>query len=196
MGFLLDLLQAATGEASLSGALGHWRQAVSESIDALTERTAILPAPAPVPVRELDVIETERGLVLQTVTIDTDVVLDFVRFSQGQVSYDPGLGIYTLVPGRLYELDAGGAVANFTDADAGFLRISWVDAATNAPLPTEITGIYKPSTQTNPSSNGGRTRAVFRPTGATDSRVKLRVTDATGSADITLFFGAIVKELR
>lgn len=210
MGKFFDLLQAAAGESSLAGAIGRWRQAISEQADtaiassaqiaalssqvaALSTELAALSALA----SELDILGTKRsGLDQVGVAIDTDVVLNNLIFKRGAVSYDSNTGVYTLVPLRVYELDAGGAVANFSSAAGGFLEIAWVNAVTNAPIPTNVSGIYKPSTQVNPSSNGGRTHTVFIPTGDGDAQVKLRVLDATGIADISTFFGCVVKQLR
>ncbi|RPJ82450.1 MAG: hypothetical protein EHM13_08885, partial [Acidobacteria bacterium] len=42
MGKLLDLLQAAAGEASLRSLLGRWRQEVSQAVDEATERVVLI----------------------------------------------------------------------------------------------------------------------------------------------------------
>lgn len=204
MGKILDLLQAAAGEASLNNLLGRWRQGISvdlddaqSTIDILKAQVSNIASVAASLLTELDVIGTKRsGADQPGLTTGSDVVLNNLVFKRGAVSYDFDTGVYTLIPGRIYELDAGGAVANFSSAAGGFLEIAWVNAITNATIPTNVSGIYKPSTQTNASSNGGRTHAVFFVAGGGDENVKLRVLDATGTADISTFFGCVVKQLR
>jgi hypothetical protein len=182
MGRILEFLTRAAGVAALSGPLGRWRQLVSKTLDDL--QTA----------GTLDVIET-RGSGPQTVSNGTDVLLPDTKFSNGSIAYSAATGIYTLVPGKLYELDAGGLLDNFSNTTAGFIRISWCDTDNN-PLASELPGFYKPTTSTVASSDGGRSRAVFRPANATEARVKLRVVSATGTAEVGPFFGSVIKELR
>jgi hypothetical protein len=197
MGKILDFLQAAAGEASLHTLLGKWRSAISQEVDIQKAQITNVTNVSQSLLTELDVIGTKRGGADQVgVTTGSDVVLNNLIFTRGATQYDPNTGIYTLIPGRIYELDAGGAVSNFSSPAGGFLEIAWVYAATNTPIVTNVSGIYKPSTQVNASSNGGRTHAVFVPGGDGDENVKLRVVDSTGTADISLFFGCVVKQLR
>jgi len=197
MGKILDLLQAAAGEASLHTLLGKWRSAISQEVDIQKSQISSISIISQSLLTELDVIGTKRsGLDQIGVTTGSDVILNNLVFTRGAIAYDSNTGIYTLIPGRIYELDASGSVANFSSATGGFLEIAWVNAATNAPIPTNVSGIYKPSTQTNASSNGGRTHAVFIPGGDGDENVKLRILSATGTADISTFFGCVVKQLR
>ena len=206
MGRIRDALKAASSQLQLTSPVGNWAQKVSEVIDQVD---LLLIALGVTPVGggggsgggaslDLDILETKRAGLDQTLlTTGSDVILNNTIFIRGSATYNFNTGVYTLIPGKVYELDAGGAVGTFSDAAAGFLAIDWVDANTNVPLFGNITGIYKPSTQTNASSNGGRTRAVFIPSSTTDAQVKLRVTNATGTASIPAdFFGAVVKQLR
>jgi hypothetical protein len=203
MGRIRDRLKATASQLQLTGPTGWWAQGVSEALDQILQALEIPSGGSGGgsgggTTLDLDILETKRSGADQIgVTTGDDVILNNTVFVRGSATYDFNTGIYTLIPGKVYELDAGGAVASFSDAAGGFLAIDWVDAVTNTPLFGNITGIYKPSTQTNASSNGGRTRAVFIPAGAGDARVKLRITDATGTAAIAAgFFGCVVKQLR
>ena len=169
--------------AAIGGPVGRWRQLVSRTLDDL--QTA----------GTLDLIETRGFSATQTVGNGTDILLPDTMFSNGAIAYNPSTGIYTLVPGKLYELDAGGLLDNFSNATGGFIRISWC-ATDNNPLTAELPGFYKPSTSTVASSNGGLSRAVIRPANATEAQIKMRVVAATGTAEVGTFFGAIIKELR
>lgn len=202
MGRIRDRLKTAASSLQLSGPVGWWAQGVSEALDQILVALGIPSGGGGGggggTSLDLDILETKRaGLDQAGVTTGSDVILNNTIFVRGSATYNFNTGVYTLIPGKVYELDAGGAVGSFSDAVAGFLGIDWVDAVTNTPLFGNITGIYKPSTQTNASSNGGRTRAVFIPSGASDAQVKLRVTSATGTAAIPAdFFGCVVKQLR
>lgn len=198
MGRIFDALKAAASEIQLSGPLGTWAQRVSLALDDIATALGIAPGGG-ASAAELDILGARRaGLDQNGVGGASDIILNNTVFIRGTgITYDFNTGIYTLTPGKVYELDAGGAVGSFSDAAAGFLEIAWVDANLDTPLSTNMSGIYKPSTQTNASSNGGRTRALFIPTGAGDSQVKLRCVAATGTASIPAgYFASIVKQLR
>lgn len=182
MGRIFEFLTRSAGVAAIGGPLGRWRQLVSKTLDDL--QTA----------GTLDLIET-RGSAVQTVSNGSDILLPDTKFLNGSISYNAATGIYTLVPGKLYELDAGGLLDNFSNTTAGFIRISWCDTDNN-PLAAEIPGFYKPSTSTVASSDESRSRAIIRPANATEARVKMRVVSATGTAEVGPFFGSIIKELR
>jgi len=174
----------------------RWEQVVSQLIDSVL--AALGGGDGGTVLTQLDILGVQRaGSDQLAVGVGSDIILNNTIFTRGDATYDFNTGVYTLVPGKVYELDAGGAVGSFSDDTAGFLEIAWVDANTNTPLFGNMNGIYKPSTQTDASSNGGRTRALVIPTSAADAQVKLRVVDATGTASIPAArFSSIVKQLR
>ena len=151
---------------------------------------------------ELDVVETRRaGLDQLAVGSGSDLILNNIVFTRGSIAYDFNTGVYTLQANKVYELDAGGQFISFSDATGGGLEVAWVDANTNAPLDTNISGIFKPSTNTDNSDESPRVRALFIST--TVAQVKLRCVDATGTATLVgvtnagnQAWGAIVKQLR
>src|SRR5262245_17615293 len=197
MGRIFDALKAAGSVVQLTGPLGTWAQRVSVGLDQVL--TALGASGGGRGRAAADSLETRRsGLDQLAVAAATDIILNNTVFARGSgIQYDFNTGIYTLTPGKIYELDAGGAIGGFSNAAAGFLEIAWVDANLNTTIATNISGIYKPSTQTNASSNGGRTRAVFIPSGPGDAQVKLHCVASTGTGDGPAgFFRCIVKQLR
>jgi len=94
MGFLFDLLKAASGEGSMHSALGWWRQHVARSVDALVAATGVV----------LD----ENGNVI----------------SSGGVGLIAGAEFFALMPGDNVATIAAGAPIQFPQNGPAFGAIS------------------------------------------------------------------------
>jgi len=192
MGSALDLWKSKQKD--------RWEQVVSQLIDAVV--AALGGGSGGGSLGELDVVETRRaGLDQLLVGAGSDIVLNNIVFTRGEIAYDFNTGVYTLQPLKVYELDFSAFFTSFSDATGGGLEIAWVDANTNAPLDTNISGIFKPSTSTDPSNESPRAHAVFISEQA--AQVKLRCINATGTATLSgpsgggsSSSGAVVKQLR
>ena len=192
---LLDLLRAAAGEASLGGALGRWRQAVSTrlgeaqqaigavqvAVGQIQQQLSHPPQPSPLP----DYGWVKRGGSPQVgVTTGTNVVFTSVGPIRG-ISYTDR---WTLKPGKTYVLRLLGTFENFSNGD-GEIQLKFTDD-TNTPLtdPTadSPSGIWFPVTANVQSSSGPGLEMVYQtpPTFSGLCIVRVLCTTATGDADV------------
>ncbi len=179
---LLDLLKGS--ERSPNSRIGLWRQRVSQALDAIGAD------------RNPDLLEISKNVVQPGVGVGSDIVLEDLRFNSGDVSYDASTGIATLVPGRTYRLYAALYAITFSDGVNGELIVNWVNASTNAILNASVAGVFHPDTYAfGPNGQKPVVDAILRATLAT-FRVKLRVTNATGTASISTASGLFITELR
>lgn len=192
---LLDLLQAATGEAALSGALGHWRQAVSTSVDGLTRTVGGVPADiaiinqalqliqqqlanppqaAPKPFGQSEMTSAGAG---QLIGPGSDVLFDGVGF--GDIPYNPATGVFSLGANKRYRLTAHFSLGNY-NGEGNNMGIEWVDAVTNAVLHDGHGALC--TSGGNPASiNANPTADTFHATSVAQG-VKCRVTTLIATA--------------
>lgn len=179
---LLDILTSS--EIPVRTRFGRWCQKVSLALDAIGAD------------RNPDLLEASKNAVQPGVGVGSDIVLEDLRFNSGDVSYDSSTGIATLVPGRTYRLYAALYAIAFSDGLNGELIVNWVNANTNAILNASVAGIFHPDTYTfGPNGQKPVVDAILRATLST-FRVKLRVTNATGTASISTASGLFITELR
>jgi hypothetical protein len=212
MGNLLDLLQAAAGEASLRTRLGAWRQAISQSVDSVAASVAPLAASVSSLAASVASLAASGSAALAAtqymqatqvggnalVQLNTDLVLNTLAISRG-IPYNPVTGIATLTAGRTYSLRASGTLVTFAGAGASaFFDITWVDAVSNAPLDANAVGTWMPVADAiNGSANEAPSDAVevlYQP--ASNQTVKLRSTASGGGTAQALaghFWSAITQ---
>lgn len=174
MGKLLDLAKALAGEKSLHGTFGKWIQVVSSAIDA--GLGGLIP----------DYGIAKKGPVTATVGINNNLALDVSGPIRG-VSYNGAS--WTLTPGKTYLLQADGWFDNFSDGAAGLIDVAWVDD-NNTRLQSltmdSPTARFRPATCTDPDSSGAGSLSMIytAPVAPALRTVKLRVLQATGTADM------------
>ena len=116
------------------------------------------------------------------VGVDTDLVFNSVTAQSGtsQISLNTTTGVLSLKGGVTYNLTASPSFQTFSNTTTGFLVYQWVDATTNTPLIAGISGAATPTTLTLADSNQQLVSLVYTP--STDQTVKVRVTQASGTA--------------
>lgn len=126
---LSDLLRAASGEGGLSGALGRWREAVSDAIDRVLDPPVRLPDFAQI-ILALDNPNTAASGV--------SVFFDPAGTNILQVPSPQGIGIlaqggFSLTGGNLYHLHFHGAFTFAAPAETA-VQVDWNDATSGSPL--------------------------------------------------------------
>jgi len=175
----------------LSGQKERWKQQVSVAIDAVV--TALGGSSGGGVLTELDILETQRTGGNQTVASGDDLILQTTLFSQGDIAYDPATGIYTLVPGKTYEL---AAYLHFINYGGDEMQINWVQADTESFLDESLIGVYVADDGVSSSSSSPGPHAIYKPANATEARIKLKNVGVQ-TADLQSFVsGAIIKQLR
>jgi len=189
MGELSDLLQRAAGEVSNRSAIARWRQAVSQSLDSVAAllgigTSEISSALSP------DFGWVKRGGSTQAgVGANTTLDLNVEGAARG-IEYVNATSSWVLNAGKRYRLTVHGRFANFSNATGGSMRLRFVDDA-NAPLQDTSAdspdAFFHPTTHTTADSSSAGLEMIYTvPMTATPTQrtVKLRVTDATGTADL------------
>ena len=129
----------------------------------------------------------------QTIILDT-----VVGNVNSQTSYNASTGVFTLTAGVTYDMSFTPSLISFTNLTGGFLCYDWVDATTNALLDTTGigTGTSIPVTETSGQIDNTTARVIYTPT--TNQTVKLRVTNANGTATLRGAIGtqAVIKPLN
>lgn len=180
MGKLLERLIAANGEKQLISRFGRWAIEVSKVLDALTVGEGG------------EYLQAALGNPQVGVTTNTFVVPDQVINTSGDIAYDTSTGIVTLNPGGTYRLQAIFRAINFSDPTGGALSISWVDAATNTVISTRSPATFFPMTSTGANSSNPTSDVIYTPP-AGGERVRLRVTVASGTADLSVAVATITR---
>lgn len=187
MGKLLDLLQAASGESSLRSMLGKWRQAVSESLDSVTDAISSGNLVGPQGPPGLGIQTTEYLQVVQAngnvpVFPNSDIVLDSAVIQQG-IAYNSATGVISLKAGKVYSLRAAGTMVNFVGGAPPFFDATWVGAAGNLPLVPSAIGTWRPIIDVNNEAPSNAVEVLYKP--VVDIDVKLRtISSGGGSAQI------------
>lgn len=180
MAKLIDWLKSAAGERQLSGRFGRWAQEVTKAVDALLLGEGG------------EYLQVALGNPQVAVTTNTFVVPDQVINTSSEIAYDPSTGIVTLNAGGTYRLQAIFRAISFSDATTGALSISWVDAATNVVISTRSPATFFPMTSTGANSSNPNTDVIYTPA-AGGERVRLRVTLASGTADLSVVVATVTR---
>ena len=118
--------------------------------------------------------------------------------TNSQTSYNASTGVFTLTAGVTYDMSFTPSFISFTNLTGGFFCYDWVDATTNALLDTTGigTGTSIPMTETSGQIDNTTARVIYKPT--TNQTVKLRVTNASGTATLRGGIGtqAVIKPLN
>ena len=115
----------------------------------------------------------------QTIILDT-----VVGNVNSQVSYNSSTGVFTLTAGVTYDMSFTPSFISFTNLTGGFFCYDWVDATTNALLDASGigTGTSIPVTETSGQIDNPTARIIYTP--STNQTVKLRCTNANGTATL------------
>jgi hypothetical protein len=129
-----------------------------------------------------DYIQSGRITSDQTgVGDDTDIIFNRVITNSG-ISMNTSTGVFTLSANKTYRLFASLSWITFSDATNGYIIYDWVDATTNSPL--DSTGVSKAVAialnRNTSEANTAGANLIYTPT--TNQTVKLRTTDASGTA--------------
>lgn len=186
MGRLMEFLKNAAGEASLHGALGRWRQKVSLAIDEGDFGV-------------VQFIQTRRVTTAQSIVAatPTDVLLNTTNaVSTPPIVYAAGTGIYTLEPNTLYSLESYLQFSNYQTDATDTTTVEWVDGVSNVVLTTGLTAIYVPGASTLDLSIKPAQKVMFlTPAGPLGLTVKMRITQNTGTVDLSINSYAVVTRL-
>lgn len=182
MGRLLSLLKVAAGERSLHSAIGKWRIAVSQALDA----GSFVPQ-----------YNQARRTIDQSFASVGDVILDDVPTSVGNLAYNTLTGEWTLEAHATYELEFFGFFANFGGV-GDIVQTDWVDSTDTTlvtPFGATFGGYFTPGgLSTIGASNKPVSKVIYR-TGAVPEVVKIRVTNLTSTADLQAGSYAIVRRI-
>lgn len=196
MGELSDLLQAAAGEESTRSHIGRWRQRVSELIDGIASFGSVAQLIAVITelARTADRIFVRAPGVIVVTPANPDVV-DMAEIDSNGIVYDSATGIYTLSGDRNYHLLAHGT--ELAGAPTATVELSWVNAATNAPLTASAPGRWVPTTFATDDRASNPVAEAFLVSGSGVTQVKLRAT-AFGGANASLAddFVVTIVEIR
>lgn len=173
MGKIFDLLKSSAGSAgSLRNAIGKWRQAVSEALDASAS-----------PQYAFGLGVSAQGAV----GVNTDLEFEGVGLVNGIPRTVGNPDAWALTPGNVYMLRGIGFFDTFSDAATGVLNVEWVDSANNPLIAGAIAGPnakFTPATGTDARSTSGALEFLYLcPVTPALTEVKLRVTSATGTAN-------------
>lgn len=174
---LLSLLKSASGEASLGSALGRWRQAVTNVIDAMAPKyviTSLTGAPQAIP----------------DLSVSTPIILDTIS-ADGGVPYNTATGVYSLEANSLYELAFYGLFQVFGTEANDFTTVNWQDSQGNVLVP-DVFSVHLPLTTTQNIGTQTTARILYRTTEAIDVRIMSQ--DGSGSASVGSSY-AIVRKL-
>lgn len=179
MGRLLSLLKNASGERTLSSAIGRWRQAVSRRIDALE--------PSYSQAALVGGVQTIADLAAATT-----VAFDTLVTSQGDdIAFNAATGEFTLAPGY-YELDARVQFEGFDTAGTDIATIFWTDSLGNDLAPGAF-GVSVPATSGQNVAEQPTVKAFVHVT----STLVVSVVSAggQGGADVSLGAFATVRKI-
>jgi len=185
---LTGFLQAASGEASLSSALGKWRQQVNILIGQIEAQQSHPPQAGTQTFVQTEMSSAGAGQVLGP---GTTVLFDGAPY--GDISYNPATGFFRLLPGHNYRLTAHFALGNY-NGEGTNVTIDWVDAVTNAVLHDGHGALC--TSGGNPASiNANPTADTFHQVGGTVQDVKLRVTTLGSATALPGACCALVQEI-
>jgi hypothetical protein len=174
-----------------SGQIKRWQEQISQAVDAAI--TALGGGGASGLLSELDILETQRTSSNQTVANGETLLLQTTLFNQGDIAYDPGTGIYTLVPGKTYEL---AAYLHFINYGGDEMQINWVQADTESFLDESLIGVYVADDGATSSSSSPGPHGIYKPANATEARIKLKNVGVQTAELQSFVSGAIIKQLR
>jgi hypothetical protein len=144
---------------------------------------------------KVDYIAVSRGASSQTVSLNSDVILDVNN--GGNIPYNTSTGVFTLTGGKTYRMTYNGYLRSFSD-NTGLYNIQWVDATSNNPLVANVQASYQMQNFDAANHDHKPTSDIIYTPSATQT-VKLRVTVAgpTGiTADLAAVCnGAFIQEL-
>ncbi|OYQ50505.1 hypothetical protein CHU92_00075, partial [Flavobacterium cyanobacteriorum] len=129
----------------------------------------------------VEYIMVSRNSATQTLSLDTDLAFDSSSVAPGStIAFNAANSSFTLKAGKTYRLTFTGQLNGFSNTTNGVVGISWVDATTNAQLGNSLGEFFPVNNSFWTNSGSNMVDMIYTPT--TSQNVKLRVTNASGTA--------------